>query len=117
ITMGSCIKIAHATLFKKQYPTAPISPLKVYDRKQDLAFQHPAPNPHQRHHVRFWESEDKDDEGRPLWIGAATFDDRVGMTLTTLQVTHHIDADIDAERDKLFKDLAATGYLADVALL
>jgi hypothetical protein len=117
ITLKSCLKITRCTLFNKEYQTAPVSTLMLYNRKQDLAFQHPGKNSRQRHHVRFWESPDKDDEGRPMWIGAATFDDGVGMTYTTLQVTHHIDANIDAERDKLFADLEATGFLKVATLL
>ena len=31
----------------------------------------------------------------------------------TGQITHHIAADVDAERDLLFQDLKATGDLAD----
>ncbi len=112
-TTRSCMKIAYATLFKKEYKTAPVSDLFCYDRKQDLAFQCPMPNPRQRHHVRFWESAEKDEEERPLWIGAATFDDGLGITHATLQVTHHIDPDIDKERDKLLEDLEATGHLGE----
>jgi hypothetical protein len=114
ITMKSTLRIASSTLFKKPYDKAPVSNLFLWGRKQDLAFQQPMKNPRQRHHVRFWQSEDVDDEGRPLWIGAATFDTKVGFSHTTGQITHHIAPDIDTERDKLFKDLEATGFLVGV---
>jgi hypothetical protein len=35
----------------------------------------------------------------------------VGLSHRTGQITHHIGADIDAERDGLFADLAAAGWL------
>lgn len=52
----------------------------------------------QRHHVRFWRSEESEDD-RPLWLGAATFDRSVGFSHTIGEITHHIGPDIDAERD------------------
>jgi LssY C-terminus len=113
ITLKSSIRIAHASLFKKSYDTAPVSDLYLWNRKQDLAYQYPGKNVNMRHHVRFWKSEDADEEGRPLWIGAATYDESSGIGRATLKPTHHIEANIDKERDKLFKDLEDTGYLAE----
>jgi hypothetical protein len=52
-----------------------------------------------------------DEAGRPLWLGAATFDSRVGVSRLTGQLTHHIDADIDKERDKLAADLGSRAGL------
>jgi hypothetical protein len=40
---------------------------------------------------------DKGEEGRPVWLGDATFDRSVGVSEYTGAVTH-IGADIDAER-------------------
>jgi LssY C-terminus len=50
-------------------------------------------------------------EHRPLWLGAATFDRGVGVSHYTGQVTHHVDADVDAERDLLLRDLEKSGRL------
>jgi hypothetical protein len=115
ITLKTSWRLTRSTLFNRPYETAPVSNLYLWDRKQDLAFQHPVgKNPRQRHHVRFWRSADEDEEGRPLWIGAATYDTSVGLSHTTGQVTHHIAADLDTERDKLLHDLQKTGLLAEV---
>ena len=51
-----------------------------------------------RHHVRFWKVLDQGEEKRPVWLGDATFDRSVGVSHYTGAITHHIDADIDAER-------------------
>ena len=59
-----------------------------------------------RHHVRFWLALDKGQEGRPVWLGAATFDRSVGFSHYTGAITHHIAPDVDAERDGLIGDLA-----------
>src|SRR5262249_42219021 len=98
--------------------TAPVSSLYLWERKQDFAFQQPAGgDPRKRHHVRFWQSEQLDVDGRPLWAGAATYDDRVGFSHTTGQITHHIALNVDEERDHLFADLERTGDLASVFVL
>ena len=115
ITLRSSLRIAAGTVLRRSYETAPVSNLFVWDRKQDLAFQQAAGNdPRQRHHVRFWKSEKVDENGHPLWAGAATFDRSVGFSRTTLQITHHIDADVDAERDKILDDLNHAGVVAQV---
>jgi hypothetical protein len=48
-----------------------------------------------------------------MWMGAATYDKGVGLSHTTGQVTHHIAANIDAERDSLIADLNKTGRLSE----
>jgi hypothetical protein len=115
ITLESSLKIAADTVLRRSYDDAPVSNLYVWGRKQDLAFEQPyGEDPRRRHHVRFWRSDKLDEEGRPLWIGAATFDARVGFSHTTGQITHHIDANVDAERDKLVNDLSQTPLFASV---
>ena len=64
--------------------------------------------------MRYWRSDQVDENGRPLWAGAATFDISVGFSHTTGQITHHIDGDVDAERDHLLADLQHTGRVAQV---
>jgi hypothetical protein len=115
LSLRSCLGIAGATVLRRTYDDAPVSNLYLWGRKQDLAFEQPAGNdPRKRHHVRFWRSDTLDEQGRPLWAGAATFDEKVGFSHTTGQITHHIAADVDAERDHLLRALEKTGGLADV---
>lgn len=114
LTLKSCLEIAEATVLKRPYDEAPVSSLYLYKRKEDLAFEKPVgDDPRQRHHVRFWKSDKLDADGRPLWIGSATYDRAVGLSRTTGQITHHIAADVDAERDGLIADWSATGRLAE----
>lgn len=105
ITFGTSVKIAVDTVFRKPDDNAPVSDLYLFDRKQDLAFEQPVGNsPRKRHHVRFWQW-DKKEGGRTVWFGSATFDERVGLSYTTGQVTHHIAPDVDAERDLISDEL------------
>ncbi|MGE0755778.1 MAG: LssY C-terminal domain-containing protein [Pirellulaceae bacterium] len=108
----SDLKIAAATVLDRPYEEAPVSNLYLWSRPEDLAFEQPVGNnPRERHHVRFWKAPEVDDAGRVLWVGAATFDVRVGLSHTTGQITHHIAADVDAERDHVAATLQATGKL------
>ena len=114
LTLRSRLEIADAAVFEHPYDDAPVSDLFLWGRKEDLAFEQPVgDDPRQRHHVRFWRSAKRDPDGRPVWVGASTFDERVGLSYTTGQITHHTAPDIDAERDKLFSDLEHTGELSE----
>jgi hypothetical protein len=115
LTLKSCLEIAEASVLKRKYDDAPVSNLFLFGRKQDLAFEKPVgDNPRKRHHVRFWRWDKTSPDGRPVWFGSATYDERVGLSHTTGQITHHIAPDLDTERDHLIGDLERTGQLAEV---
>lgn len=113
--LESDLKIAADTVLERPDEKAPVSNLFLSGRKEDLAFEQPVGNdPKQRHHVRFWKSAKLDTSLRPAWMGSATYDKHVGLSHTTGQITHHIAADVDTERDHLFENLKQTGELNDV---
>ncbi len=115
-SLRSSLKIATTTLLERPFNDAGLNGLYLWERVEDLAFEQPiGADPKDRHHVRFWQSEQMDDQGRPLWAGSATFDIRMGPLSHRLgQTIHHIAENIDAERDHLFGDLKATGDLSEV---
>ncbi len=110
--LRSDARIAESVLLDRADPTAPVSTLYLFGRKEDLAFeQEDGRSARRRHHVRFWQAPQADEDGRLLWLGAATFDERVGISHETGQITHHIAPDLDAERDKLMADLVRAGWV------
>jgi len=112
ITLETSLRIAADCVLQKPYAHAPVSDLYVWGRKQDAAFEQPlGKSPNQRHHVRFWRSQERDSRGRPLWLGAATFDQRVEISRTTGGFTHKISPAIDQERDKLLVDSISASAL------
>ncbi len=118
ITLRSSLEIAEAAVFKRPDADAPVSSEFLFGRKQDLAFELAVgDNPRHRHHVRFWQSEKRSADGRPIWLGSAIFDQRVGLSRTTGQITHETAPNVDAERDKLFADLKKTGDLAHFEII
>ena len=106
VTLASSLRIVDSVVFRRPYLHAPVSPLYFHGRWQDFAFEKPSgPSPRTRHHVRFWKAPEPGDEGRPVWLGAAVFDDGLGVSHYTGQITHHTAPDIDAERDTLIGGL------------
>ncbi|MFE4197893.1 LssY C-terminal domain-containing protein [Paenarthrobacter sp. NPDC056912] len=105
VTFASSRRIVSSTIFRKSYSQAPVSPLYLFDRQQDFAYQQEVDNnPGKRHHVRFWRCP----EGWMLpgghkvdWLAAGTYDRSVGFSLFTLQITHKIEQNTDVERDHI----------------
>jgi hypothetical protein len=112
VTLRSSIEIAGSVLLDRPYRDAPVSPLYYLGRREDLAFEKPVgSSADHRNHVRFWKVLDAGEEKRPVWLGDATFDRSVGVSHYTGAITHHIAADIDAERKLLAADLEAAGMV------
>jgi hypothetical protein len=118
LSLRSCLEMAESAVLKRSYEDAPVSNLYLFGRKEDLAFEQPVgDSPRHRHHVRFWETDKVDGDGRPIWVGSAVYDERVGLSRTTGEVTHVTAPDVDAERDYLFQDLERTGDLAETYIV
>ncbi|OYW20086.1 MAG: hypothetical protein B7Z54_02075, partial [Sphingobacteriales bacterium 12-47-4] len=113
LSIRSDFDIGADTILKRTYENAPVSNLYLFGRREDLAFEQPATdNPRHRHHVRFWRESPQDGVKRVTWLGSASFDDQVGISHTTGQVTHHIAADVDTERNYLAECLRSTKMLS-----
>jgi hypothetical protein len=113
LAFRSDVRIAFDSVFERPDPDAPVSNLYLYGRREDFAFEKPVGHsPRERHHVRWWKRADPED-GRAMWMGAATFDNRVELSRTTAEITHHVSPDVDADRDLLIGDLAKAGMLRE----
>jgi len=111
LSLRTGLRIVRSTILRRSYLEAPVSPLLLFGRKQDFAYQQEVDgSPGKRHHVRFWRCPD----GWPLpgghrtdWLAAGTYDRSVGFSLFTLQITHKIAADTDTERDHIVSTITA----------
>jgi hypothetical protein len=120
------IKHVLAIVLGWSYPTAPVSGLYLFGRRQDLAFQIPIEGAlGARHHVRFWAT--TFESKRPLnvrsihwhhrrqhvqgdnllWVGAASLDIGLGFIRHNMQVTHMIHPDTNQERQLILDSLRA----------
>ncbi|WP_206244852.1 LssY C-terminal domain-containing protein [Novosphingobium terrae] len=111
VSVVSGLKIGGSVILGRPYPDAPVSPLFFNDKQQDFAYQHDeGRSADRRHHVRFWEVEPNH------WVASATFDRGVGISLYTLQITHHIGPNVDQERDTVARILAKGQPISLVSL-
>ena len=105
IPCASSLRIAVDSGLRRPDDDAPVSNLYLFGRQQDLAFEQPVGG--SPGGTAPWSGralEQTGDSHRPAWVGSATFDERVGLSYTTGQVTHHIGPDVDQERDRITTD-------------
>ena len=121
VTLGSSVRIVVSSLLRRSYAEAPVSPLVLFRRTQEFAYQQEVDgNPSQRHHVRFWPTPDGwllPGGRRVDWLASGTFDSGVGLSFFTLQVTHRIARDIDTERDHVLRTVTDAGPAVSVEML
>lgn len=95
--------------------TAPITPYFWHEKPNDFGFEMPTKENTltKRHHIRVWDSGFVLSNNDRVYLGAASFDD--GLLWGVL---HHIDADIDKEREFVARSLTLGGSarLADLRL-
>ncbi|MER2133153.1 MAG: LssY C-terminal domain-containing protein [Arthrobacter sp.] len=121
VDLASSRRIVTDTLLRRSYDAAPVSPLMLFERQQDFAYQQEVDgNPGKRHHIRFW----KCPAGWKLpggiavdWLAAASYDRAVGLSYFTFQATHRISADIDGERDHVVKSVLGASEGASVSVI
>ncbi|WP_066043926.1 LssY C-terminal domain-containing protein [Herbiconiux solani] len=121
LTLRSALRIVRSTVLRQSYNEAPVSPLMLFGRNQDFAYQQEVKgNPAKRHHVRFWRCPD----GWLLpgghstdWLAAGTYDRAVGFSLFTLQITHKIDENTDVERDHIVATMQDADPAVEVVVL
>jgi hypothetical protein len=101
-----------ASLSKQAYLTMPMSQLYLFGRPQDYGFAHAEPLTvvTTRHHLRIWKST-LTVGGQPLWVGAATHDMGLERDQRNGKLTHHIDPNVDDERDFVSRSLTGSGYV------
>jgi hypothetical protein len=114
LTTGSSWRLFKRYLLGQPYPTAPVSSLYLFGRKQDLALQRPRQSMKQRNHLRLWLTPLRC-AGVPVWAGQISRDVGVRFTLRTWHLsTHAIAPDVDETRDALMGDLLTSQVLAEV---
>ncbi len=135
-TLRNTMREGYAILFDKPYPTAPFSPMYLFNRTFDIGFQIPHgenQSPRHRHHVRFWQLVNRrQDHGHfrfwarhfrrfikreeTIWIGAATDDlNPFGIRWYNLQITHSTHPLHHRERDFLISTLQENGSIKNVS--
>jgi hypothetical protein len=131
-SIGNTIKQILSTVTGQPYPTAPMSRLYLFGRKQDMGFEvQISGSLGRRHHVRFWATDiglasqnrhhvrfwhrfylpSRHTPDAQLWVGAASKDTGFAPIRHNAQLTHMIDPDTNSERRLIVKDLRKAGRL------
>jgi hypothetical protein len=114
---GSVLQMIDSALSGERYPYAPISPLYLYGRPQDLALQKARDNIHQRNHLRLWLSPMRYQD-KPVWVGQISRDIGTRFTIhSPYLTTHKIDPDVDEARTALQEDMAYSQSLTTLGLV
>jgi len=101
-----------SSLFRGRYRTSPISPLYLFGRPQDIAFQKARDSVNERNHLRLWLAP-VTVEGANVWLGQISRDIGVKLTSKTF-VTHKIDPVVDEARLYITLDLAVSQSLRSI---
>ena len=121
LSVRNDLRMAEAAVLHRSYPTAPISRLYLFKRMQDLGVEHELGSTiARRDHARLWDTGRRDTHTNlELWIGDAARDTGVEVLFhhhLPAGTTHHIDANIDAERNLIVQDLRHAGLIRTVAM-
>jgi hypothetical protein len=105
-----------STLSHAAYTEMPMSTLYLFGRSQDLSYARADPLAVAaiRHHLRVWKTTQMVG-GQPLWVGSATHDNGFEKDQRNGGITHHIDANVDQERDFLEQSFSGAGVIAGAA--
>jgi hypothetical protein len=99
----SALKTFWSYFFGSQYRYAPISPIYVFGRRQELSLQKARETARQRNHLRIWRAPLRFD-GKPVWIGQISRD--IGLSYNGKNIVgHEVDPDVDEARNYLVQDM------------
>ena len=115
VSAGTAWRTVMSSVFGSRYRTSPVSPLYLFDRSQDAAFQKARASVDERNHLRLWRAP-VNFEGTPVWVGQISRDIGVKLSGKTV-VTHKIDPVVDEARTYVGLDLLVSQYLERVGFV
>ena len=93
------------------YSHLPISKQWLNGAPPDFLFQKSFDSYQKREHIRIWK-EDNLEEG--LWAGGAIRETSAQWSFRKGKFIHHVDPNVDAEREKIVRELSLSGCVAHV---
>ena len=112
-TTRSVIREMHALMALKNYPEAPISKQLVDGKPVSATWEKGLDSFAKREHLRVWARNDVI-VGQTVWLGAMTRETSATLSVKQHKFIHHIEADVDAGRGMLVRDLSLAGCVASV---
>jgi hypothetical protein len=113
----TALRTTQSLVMGTAYRHSPVSPLFIFGRRQDAAFQKIRENINARNHLRLWRLP-LTFAGQPVWAGQISRDIGVRFThRTPWLTTHEIDPDVDGARWSLVQDLIKAQCLAQIGFV
>jgi len=98
----------HAFITLNSYSRAPISKQLYQGQSSDSTWEKSLNSYGKRDHLRIW-SEPQTWQGQPIWVAASSHESQAVLSFRRGKFLHHVDANLDAERDKVVRDLDLAG--------
>ncbi|HSX14894.1 MAG TPA: LssY C-terminal domain-containing protein [Candidatus Saccharimonadales bacterium] len=111
VSASNWFKAFWSGLLNQRYADGPMTPFYIATTPNDLQFQKESPSQgfRQRHHIRLWQTNMRLVGGTEIWLATASFDKSLRFYRGLGMPYHHIDPDLDAERDFITSELVAAG--------
>jgi hypothetical protein len=111
VSTRSVLREMRAFSSLNSYTHLPISNQWLAGRASDIRLEKSFDSYQKREHIRIW---NEDGLERDLWVSGAIRETGATWSIRTGRFIHHVDADLDAERDKVVRDLTLSGCVANV---
>jgi LssY C-terminus len=113
VTTGSAFRLVAALAALKNDIHLPISRQTLVGKAPDSMWQKSFDSVQKRDHTRVW-SQAADWHGQEVWPGATIRETGAVFSIRNFKLIHHVDVDLDAEREKVVRDLTLAGCVETV---
>jgi hypothetical protein len=111
VSAWSVLREMRAFSSLNSYPHLPISNQWLAGKPADIRLQKSLDSYQKRDHIRIW---NENELAPDLWAASAIHETGASWSIRTGRFIHHVDADIDAESERVVRDLTLAGCVADV---
>jgi hypothetical protein len=111
VSAWSVLREMRALSSLNSYSHLPISKQWLGGQAPDFTLQKSFDSYQKREHIRFWNETALEQD---LWVSGAIRETSAAWSFRRWKFIHHVDANLDAEREKVVRDLTLTGCVANV---
>lgn len=109
----SVLRQFHAFISFSNYSHAPISRQLLDGKDSDSTWEKSLDSYAKRDHLRIW-SAPQTWQGQPIWVSASSRETGAVLSFRRRRFLHHVDANLDEERNKVVRDLTLAGCVEAV---
>ena len=107
----TALREIHAFLLVRNYPEGPMSRQLFDGVPEDSRWERGLNTLAKRDHLRIWHAGELPD-GQSFWVSASTKEIGATLSLRRREFIHHVDENIDEERERVVRDLTLGGCVA-----